>query len=108
MSGSSGERPRLEARPVAPDDLQILVVDDDEDAADLMALYLRSLGHAVRVAHDGPSALEHRSVRKTDHFDRLARGDRHRVGGHDRLGFADRIVAVRGGDHERTALESVG
>jgi PAS domain S-box-containing protein len=37
--------------------LQILVVDDNADAATLLALYLRRMGHSVRVAHDGRSAL---------------------------------------------------
>jgi signal transduction histidine kinase len=38
--------------------LPILVVDDNTDAATLLALYLRRLGHSVRVAHDGPSAID--------------------------------------------------
>ena len=37
--------------------LSILVVDDNNDAADLLALALGALGHTVRVAYDGPSAL---------------------------------------------------
>jgi signal transduction histidine kinase len=36
----------------------VLVVDDNPDAADLLADSLRALGHDVRVAADGPSALE--------------------------------------------------
>jgi PAS domain S-box-containing protein len=36
---------------------RILVVDDNEDAADLLALMLEQAGHSTRVAHDGPSAL---------------------------------------------------
>jgi CheY-like chemotaxis protein len=35
----------------------VLVVDDDEDTAEGMALLLSASGHAVRVAHDGPAAL---------------------------------------------------
>src|SRR5262249_5209255 len=35
----------------------ILVVDDNVDAADSLALLLRMEGHDVRVAHDGPAAL---------------------------------------------------
>ncbi len=38
--------------------LRILVVDDNEDAADLLADSLRSLGHHVRVAYDPPQALQ--------------------------------------------------
>lgn len=39
------------------DETWTLVVDDDEDSADLMAEVLRGLGHAVRTARDGRSAL---------------------------------------------------
>ncbi len=35
----------------------MLVVDDNEDAADLLAEVLRARGHDVRVAFDGPTAL---------------------------------------------------
>ena len=52
-------------RPVAPrarrpprtTPLHILVVDDNVDAASMLARLLRSLGHEVTVAHDGPGAL---------------------------------------------------
>jgi CheY-like chemotaxis protein len=37
---------------------KILVVDDNMDAAETLALLLRARGHEVRVAHDGASALE--------------------------------------------------
>ena len=37
--------------------LRILIVDDEEEAAALMEESLSALGHAVAVAHDGPSAL---------------------------------------------------
>ncbi|HUS69080.1 MAG TPA: ATP-binding protein [Kofleriaceae bacterium] len=44
--------------------VRVLVVDDNEDAATLLAEALGALGYEVRVAHDGPSALrvaaEHR------------------------------------------------
>jgi CheY-like chemotaxis protein len=36
----------------------VLVVDDNHDAAELLADLLRALGHTVQVASDGPSALE--------------------------------------------------
>ena len=35
----------------------ILVVDDNEDAAEVLAAGLEMLGHKTRVAHDGPEAL---------------------------------------------------
>jgi signal transduction histidine kinase/DNA-binding response OmpR family regulator len=37
--------------------VHILVVDDNEDAAGLLADSLRALGHTVQIAHDGPAAL---------------------------------------------------
>ncbi|MBA3817774.1 MAG: response regulator [Deltaproteobacteria bacterium] len=43
---------------VPEDRRRILVVDDNEDAAWLLAEALRMLGHEVRVSHDGMSALE--------------------------------------------------
>jgi PAS domain S-box-containing protein len=36
---------------------RLLIVDDNKDAAESLALLLRLQGHEVRVAHDGPSAL---------------------------------------------------
>jgi CheY-like chemotaxis protein len=37
---------------------RVLVVDDNVDAANTMALLLRLAGHDVRTAHDGPSAID--------------------------------------------------
>jgi two-component system CheB/CheR fusion protein len=37
---------------------RVLVVDDNRDAADSLAVLLRILGQDVQVAHDGPAALE--------------------------------------------------
>ncbi|HET7785189.1 MAG TPA: ATP-binding protein [Myxococcales bacterium] len=37
---------------------RVLVVDDNEDAADLLSEFLRGVGHDVVIAHDGPQALE--------------------------------------------------
>ncbi len=36
---------------------QILVVDDNRDAATTLARLLRQMGHSVRMAHDGEAAL---------------------------------------------------
>jgi PAS domain S-box-containing protein len=54
-----------EAQPVAapeaiarPDGKRVLVVDDNEDAANMLADVLTMLGHEVATAYDGPSALE--------------------------------------------------
>ena len=58
------ERP---ARSVTPSELpesgpsgarRILIVDDNEDGADLLDSALSMMGHTTRVAHDGPEALE--------------------------------------------------
>ena len=40
------------------DALRVLVVDDNEDAANMLATALRIAGHSAHVAHDGPSALQ--------------------------------------------------
>jgi signal transduction histidine kinase len=37
--------------------LRVLIVDDNADGADMLGLGLRTLGHATRVAYDGPTAL---------------------------------------------------
>jgi CheY-like chemotaxis protein len=36
---------------------RILLVDDNEDAVDLLSEFLESLGHVTRIAYDGPSGL---------------------------------------------------
>src|SRR5947209_9435729 len=38
--------------------LRVLVVDDCKDMRDTLAMLLRAWGHEVRLAWDGPSALE--------------------------------------------------
>jgi PAS domain S-box-containing protein len=53
-----------EAAPAAPDSRRggehrrVLVVDDNGDAAESLALLLQTIGHETRVAHDGPGALK--------------------------------------------------
>jgi PAS domain S-box-containing protein len=42
---------------------RVLVVDDNRDAADLLAAVLQAMGHEVEVAYDGPEALA-----KLEHF----------------------------------------
>jgi CheY-like chemotaxis protein len=37
--------------------LRVLIADDNEDAADMLAMILDSKGHEVRVAHDGLEAV---------------------------------------------------
>jgi signal transduction histidine kinase len=38
--------------------MRIVIVDDNEDARELVAQMLQSSGHDVRLAHDGPSGLD--------------------------------------------------
>ena len=40
-----------------PEATRILVVDDNEDSAETLALLLQSLGHRIDIAHDGEHAL---------------------------------------------------
>jgi CheY-like chemotaxis protein len=53
LGGGAGAPPDPRARAC-----RILVVDDNQDGADLMAILLRLQGHAVEVAHDGVTALK--------------------------------------------------
>ena len=46
--------------------LRVLVVDDNKDAADTLALYLDTLGHSVKVEHDSTRAL---AIARHDVFD---------------------------------------
>jgi signal transduction histidine kinase/ActR/RegA family two-component response regulator len=57
-----GRRPALAANGVVSSlarfgPARVLVVDDNRDAADSLALLLRMAGHAVDVCHDGPAAV---------------------------------------------------
>jgi signal transduction histidine kinase/DNA-binding response OmpR family regulator len=56
---------RAEAQPLAnaqvvraPDERRILIVDDNDDAADLLSMMLEKAGHRTKTACDGVSALE--------------------------------------------------
>lgn len=44
--------------PSAPIQARVVIVDDDHDAADSLAMMLQIDGHDVRVVYDGPSALQ--------------------------------------------------
>jgi signal transduction histidine kinase len=52
---SAGDRKAV-TKPASP--LNVLIVDDNQDAANLLVDALSEFGHAVIAAHDGPSALE--------------------------------------------------
>jgi signal transduction histidine kinase/ActR/RegA family two-component response regulator len=49
---------RVPQPPDVRDKRYILIVDDNEDAADTLKISLEAAGHVVHVAHDGPSALK--------------------------------------------------
>jgi CheY-like chemotaxis protein len=49
-------KPKGEKRRTPP--RHILVVDDNKDAAESLAVLLRLVGHDVRTAHSGPAALD--------------------------------------------------
>jgi CheY-like chemotaxis protein len=99
LSRISAGRPQKPPR--APVQRRILVVDDNVDAANSLALVLRTLGHEVFVAHDGRSALAELSRIRPD----IALLDIAMPGmtGYEvarqvraRLGAAVRIVALTG------------
>ena len=46
--------------------MRVLVVDDNVDAADSLAMLLRLHGHEVQVARTGPTALEMASASRPD------------------------------------------
>jgi two-component system CheB/CheR fusion protein len=50
--------PEAPARAAEPPRTRVLVVEDNRDAAASMRMLLEYLGHSVRVAHDGATALE--------------------------------------------------
>ena len=46
------------AEPLPAGALRIVVVEDNEDSADMMATWLAHLGHGVQVARTGPAGLD--------------------------------------------------
>jgi signal transduction histidine kinase/ActR/RegA family two-component response regulator len=58
-SDLSAQKGAVEAElPAAATLLRVLVVDDNQDSADSMAMFLRITGHEVRTVHDGLAAVE--------------------------------------------------
>ena len=49
-----------------PQDINILVVDDEEDVTEVISHFLREEGYGVRVAHDGQEALDKVGAEKPD------------------------------------------
>lgn len=62
LAESSGGPPRAPASdslPRMPKPLRLLVVDDNVDAARMLALYFESAGHTVAIEHEPYTALDH-------------------------------------------------
>jgi signal transduction histidine kinase/ActR/RegA family two-component response regulator len=109
LATAAAEPPPV-VRPRTP--LRVLVVDDNADAAALLAEVLQAAGHAVEIAGDGPTALELATLVPPDVavldvglpvMDGYELAERLR----ERLGAqAPEIVGVSGygqpGDHERS------
>ncbi len=101
---ADGERSVRESVQVASK--RILIVDDNEDAATLLADLLRSVGHEVRIAHDGLTGLEI-ATRFQPHTAILDIGlpgmDGYELAGkiHDRLGREVRLMALTGYGQEQ-------
>ena len=62
----SAEEAKPEPVAIEPPAQRILVVDDNADAAETLAMLLRVTGHEVTVAHDGPSALQAAAIQPLD------------------------------------------
>jgi signal transduction histidine kinase/ActR/RegA family two-component response regulator len=58
ITDREGVTPEVKGPPVPQIARRVLVVDDNEDSAETMALLLQSLGAEVRTANDGLTALE--------------------------------------------------
>ena len=57
-TASESAAPDSPAAHVERDGIRVLIVDDNVDAAEMMAASLELFGHTTRVAHDGPAALK--------------------------------------------------
>lgn len=55
---SSVRSPSTETAQPAGKGCRVLAVDDNVDAAEILAMLLEASGHDVRMAHDGPTALQ--------------------------------------------------
>jgi signal transduction histidine kinase/ActR/RegA family two-component response regulator len=66
MPGERVDRDKTPTASGAVSARRILVVDDDVDNADSLALLLRVIGHHVDVAYDGPTALETAHAQRPD------------------------------------------
>jgi len=56
---SAAQQPHAEGSPtMGTSSLRVLIVDDNRDAADSLAMLLRITGNDIRTAYDGPEALQ--------------------------------------------------
>ncbi|MCU1282433.1 MAG: histidine kinase, partial [bacterium] len=58
VAAPASSPPPLARTPRVVTPRRVLVVDDNEDAAEMLAEMLRAEGHVARVAYDGPAALQ--------------------------------------------------
>ncbi|HEX8201798.1 MAG TPA: response regulator [Isosphaeraceae bacterium] len=90
----AADRPAPAAEAGEPQPHRVLVVDDNTDGARVLARLLQAGGHRVRVAHDGPSALEAARAEPPDVV-LLDIG----LPGMDGYEVAQRLKAMEGPDH---------
>ena len=60
MESNCREGPHMSAtngKPASPNPVRVLVVDDNQDAAEMFGLVLELLGHNIRVCYSGQNAL---------------------------------------------------
>jgi signal transduction histidine kinase len=55
--GTAGDVSEMPPSAISGKTRRVLIVDDNQDAAELLAELLKAAGHSVAVAYDGPSAL---------------------------------------------------
>ena len=66
-NGAAAEGPGDTRQPApSKQPLRILVVDDNEDAAQMLALYLESLGHQVSIEHSSRAAIDRARLERPD------------------------------------------
>ena len=94
---------------------RVLVVDDNRDGADNLALLCRMSGHAAEVAYDGIAALELATTFRPDVVlldIGLPRRDGYEVARELRLASADRLTIIAmtgyGGDADRSRSRDAG
>jgi PAS domain S-box-containing protein len=97
--------PPVQAAVLHARSLRILIVDDNADAASMLALLLESMGHQVSVEHGARAALARadRAARRVPARHRPARDGRHRTGAPPAPAARERRCGDGGGDRLRPA-----